>query len=247
MFEIDVPIQPRQVESFHRVAQINDLGYGAVLCGPPHGGRTAVTTRLIREWVKAATNPSQFCAVLSPWYAMSLWQYKLHGFGIKAEMWNRGVRPGTDCPVVLVCNKDIPAFTHHCKHLFTPNTLLGIVVDARENVVELAKSTSNGEILKGVKASEESYEWMSGFFANVDTKVTSRCVIVDDIESCGADNALLLAALIPFYFSYKRIVPPHRRCLEFMERLKVKIDADMHKVRHVLYIFMCVVNYYWTC
>ena len=235
VFELDCPLSPKHADALQRVGLINSTGHGAVLCGTPHGGKTTVSGLLLREWFRRAAMSGEdacgrFSVVVVPWYAVSLWQYKLHALGLKVEFWHYFYsKPPNETHVVLLSNKDIISFISFLRS-FDKSPLLGVIIDCRDFVVELVKSTSNDDVIKGTKKTEESYAWMRLFFSTISSELVNRCIIVDDLESCGADRNLLLAALIPYFHLYKHSPTPHRRCLDFMERLKVNLSVDSSKV-----------------
>ena len=235
VFDLDAPLPPKHADALQRVGLINSIGYGAILSGTPHGGKTTVSARLLREWYRQAATSEEatcgrFSVVVVPWYAVSLWQYKLHSLGLVVELWHfYSSKPPSETQVVLLSNKDIISFISYLRS-FDKSPLIGVIIDCRDLVVELVKSTSNDEVIKGTKKSEESYAWMRLFFSTISSDLANRCIIVDDLESCGADRNLLLAALIPYFHLYKHSPTPHRRCLDFMERLKVNLSVEVSKV-----------------
>lgn len=229
VFELDIPLSPKRAEALQRIGLINSIGYGAVLCGAPHAGKTTLCARLLREWTRKATEngtlQGRFSVVVVPWFAVSLWQYKLHMLGMHVSLWQCYSKPTWEPHVILLSYKDVSNFIAHLR-TFESSPLLGVVADCRECVVELVKSNANDDIVKGHKKSEESYSWMRLFFSSISSALDNRCLIVDDLETCAADRNLLLSALIPFFHSHKQSPTPHRRCLDFMERLKVNLSVE---------------------
>ena len=252
----------KQVECLNRVAYINSLGYGAILSGPAHCGKTTLSAQLVREWIAAADGDltslhfarTPCVLVFVPWYAVTLWHYRLQLMKINTEIWNQNIKClGDDKKVLIVCSRDAKAFSEHYLSLYANLThrYIGVLIDCREHMIELVKSSNSTEILRGspwvgrgssvtttytgtagitTAPSTDKSEciglWMHNVFKRLSADIKLRCVILDDLEGCAVDRAQLLSALIPPYFAYLHTQPPVRRCLDFMERLKVKCDVD---------------------
>ena len=224
----------KQMECTNRIAHINSIGYGAILFGLPHSGKSMVLAYLVKEWIVGARRsflnsaPSlQPCVVVfSPWYVLALWQYKLQLVGVSAAIWNATMKTTLVSNVLLVCNRDAITFMETFGQ-YVDCKIVGVVLDTRESVVELVKCNKD-RIIKGsaCRPSEENNDWIPVVFEIIGASVSRRCVVVDDLESCPVDKSHLLAALVPAYFAYKHLYPPARRCLDLMERLKVQCDLD---------------------
>lgn len=226
-------LSAKQVESLNRVAQINDNGYGAILTGSAHSGKTSLCCHLVKEWLASLVEPAVCVLLVVPWFAIQLWFYRLAQLGVEVEIWHKRVELGARSGVLIVCSRDAVAFSHVLggrRDLFG-----GALVDCREATVELVKSTSNAEVVHGASRWEEDHSWLQCVFRALDAGARRRCLVMTDLETCRADKAHLLAALVPAFFSYQETGTLARRCLDFMERLKVKCSVDPHinKVRPI--------------